>query len=43
VKNPAACKFPAEVPEVTLLQAIEILPMSEKARKSIAEVKIWTA
>jgi len=43
VSKPAACKFPAEVPEVTLLQAIEILPVSEKARKSIAEVKIWTA
>ena len=43
VKNPDSCKFPCEVPEVELLQVIEILPCSEKARKSISEVKIWSA
>jgi hypothetical protein len=39
--NPSACKFPCEVPTVELLQAIEILPVSEAARKSIAGVPVW--
>jgi hypothetical protein len=41
VSRPDNCKFPAEVPEVLLLEAIELLPVSEKARASIAEVSIW--
>jgi hypothetical protein len=43
VNNPGSCKFPVEVKEVELLQVIEILPCTEKARKSIAEVKVWSA
>lgn len=39
--DPAGCKFPCEVPKVELLNAIEILDVSEKAKKSIAEVKVW--
>ena len=39
--NPSSCKFPAEVNEVQLKQIIEVLPCTEKARKSIQEVKIW--
>jgi len=35
------CKFPCEVPEITLTEAIEIIPCSEKAQKSIQGVKIW--
>ena len=41
VKHPDKCKFPVSVPNVTLLQAIEILPCSASARKSIEEVPIW--
>lgn len=41
--NPTACKFPVAVPEVTLLEVIEILPLSAKARASIDDVKIWEA
>ena len=41
VKKPENCKFPCEVPYVLLLQAIEVLPVSKAAQKSIAEVKIW--
>jgi hypothetical protein len=41
VSKPSDCKFPCEVSEITLLQAIEIIPCSEKAIKSIKEVKIW--
>ena len=43
VSKPSQCKFPVEVSRVTLLQAIEILSVSKKAQKSIAEVPIWTA
>ena len=38
---PLKCKFPKEVSEVELLQAIEILNVTDKAKKSIAEVKEW--
>jgi hypothetical protein len=41
VSKPDNCKFPAEVAEVVLLQAIEILPVSEAAKASIAGVAIW--
>ena len=41
--SPETCKFPAAVPEVTLLGVIEIIPMSKKAVDSIASVKIWSA
>ena len=39
--NPAECKFPMEVPSVTLLGVCEVLSCSEKARLSIAGVKVW--
>jgi len=41
VKNPESCKFPCEVKNIILTEAIEILSVSEKAFKSIQEVKIW--
>lgn len=41
VKKPKECKFPAEVDRVELLQVIEILDVTEEARKSIASVAIW--
>lgn len=41
VSKPNDCKFPAEVEQVELLQAIEILPVTEKAKLSIAGVPIW--
>ncbi len=37
----SSCKFPTPVDEVTLLQVIEILSVTPKARKSIEEVPIW--
>ncbi len=42
VSNPNGCKFPCEVDKIVLLQAIEIIDCTEKARLSIKEVKIWT-
>lgn len=41
--KPDKCKFPCAVDRVELLQAIEILSTTEKARKSIDEVEVWTA
>jgi len=38
---PENCKFPCEVPFVELTEIIEVLPCTEKAKKSIADVKIW--
>ena len=39
--KPENCKFPCEVTSIELLQAVEIIPCTEKARKSISEVKVW--
>ncbi len=39
VSKPENCKFPVEVEEVELLQVIEILPVTEKAKNSISSVK----
>jgi hypothetical protein len=41
VTKPQNCKFPIEVSEVTLLNVIEIIPVTERAKKSISEVAIW--
>jgi len=41
VKNPDKCKFPCEISEVLLTNIIEVIPCTEKAKISIAEVKIW--
>jgi len=41
VSKPNDCKFPKEVPEVTLTETIEIIQVSETARESIAGVPIW--
>lgn len=38
---PNKCKFPCAVPSVELMQAIEIIPCTEAARKSIVGVKVW--
>lgn len=41
--KPDACKFPCEVAEVLLTEVIEIIPITDKARESIASVKVWEA
>lgn len=43
VKNPSSCKFPIAVPSVTLIGVIEILPLSDAAKKSIESVPVWSA
>lgn len=41
VSKPESCKFPCEVDEVLLTEVVELLPVTEKARLSIAGVKVW--
>ena len=41
VNSPDECKFPEAVPEITLTEAIEIIPATEKARESLEGVPIW--
>ncbi len=39
--DPDSCKFPCEVDRVELFNVIEILDVTEKAKKSIDSVHIW--
>ena len=39
--KPGNCKFPVAVNRVELLQTIEILDVTEAARKSIESVPVW--
>ena len=39
--KPENCKFPQAVDKVILTEVIEIIPMTEAAKQSIDEVKIW--
>lgn len=40
---PNKCKFPEEVDSIILTEAIEIIPVTDKAKKTIDEVKVWKA
>lgn len=42
-KLPDECKFPEEVDRIELLQAIEILDVTDRARESISKVNVWKA
>ena len=41
VSKPENCKFPVAVPHVVLTEAIEILPVTDKAKASIDGVAVW--
>ena len=41
VGKPDECKFTVTVPEITLTEAIEIIPCTDKAYKSITEVDVY--
>lgn len=43
VSKPQNCKFPCEVDSLNLTEVIEVLDCTEKGRKSIADVKVWSA
>lgn len=40
-KDPGSCKFTVTVDEIVILDAIEIIPCTDKAVKSIEGVKEW--
>lgn len=40
--DPKNCKFPVAVDKVTLTEAIEIIPITKKAKESIDEVPVWS-
>lgn len=39
--KPENCKFPCAVDSVTLTEVIEIIPITENAKKSIEGVAVW--
>ncbi len=39
--KPSSCKFTVFVDSITILDAIEIIPCTDKAIKSIKNVKVW--
>lgn len=39
--DPQNCKFPCAVDKVILTEVIEIIPITQKAKKSIEEVTVW--
>lgn len=41
--KPGECKFPCEVESVILTEVIEILSITDKAKKSIADVQVWSS
>ena len=41
VSSPGKCKFPVPVSRIELTNVIEVIPCTNKAKESIAEVKIW--
>lgn len=40
-RKPGDCKFPAPVAEITILDALEIIPCTKKAEASIKAVQEW--
>lgn len=42
VSKPKSCKFPCEVDKIILTEAVEVIDCTEKARKSISGVAIWS-
>jgi len=41
VGSPDECKFPEAVDTILVIEAIEIIDVTEKARESIQGVKVW--
>lgn len=43
ISKPDKCKFPATIAEITLTEAIEIIPCTDTAREIIEGVKEWVS
>lgn len=40
-KEPTRCKFTVSVPQIIVMQVIEIVPCTDEAVKSIESVEVW--
>lgn len=40
-KSPDNCKFTVTVPEIEILDAIEVIPCTKEASNNIEKVKVW--
>lgn len=40
-QKPNNCKFTVTLDEITILDAIEVIPATDEAKKSIQGVKVW--
>ena len=43
ISQPKECKFPAPIAEITLTEAIEVIPCTKAAKDIIEGVAIWTS
>ena len=43
VKFPKECKFPIAVEKITIMNVLEVIPVTQKAKSSIDGVPIWRA
>ena len=41
ISKPKECKFPAAIAEITLTEAIEIIPCTDVAKNTIEGVAVW--
>lgn len=41
VSNPSECKFTVSVPQIEILDAIEVIPCTDKAINNIESVWVW--
>lgn len=41
VSNPSECKFTVSVSQIEILDAIEVIPCTEKAINNIESVRVW--
>lgn len=41
VKNPEACKITVEVPQMTVMEAIQIIPCTDEATENLRSVALW--
>lgn len=41
VSNPFECKFTVSVPQIEILDAIEVIPCTEKSINNIESVRVW--
>lgn len=41
VKKPKACKFTVTIPEMTVIEPIQIIPCTDEAAENLSKVAVW--